>query len=441
MLLRRWRAGPCRFGLLLTAALGSAAGPAAAQEIAARLQAAQDLVAALDRPGEATAAGIPGADPAGRRDSAPAFQAAASRGGDVALPCGRFVLSRAVTLSAPARWVGQGDCTVLTALPGNRSDLFTIQAASDVLVAAMTLDGNRDAIGNDTPLATAVDSARVLFAHIVVQRTRGVGLTFSNATQSGVSTGRFRDIGTFNGGRPLGPGGPVDPSFPRSAWMAVDFNDRGGSAPDERDRGNFVLDSDFAILGGSAVAAGQQIGFIFARNRVDNSASGWTAGQQAALGTSFAGIYLNLTAGSLVAANRISGVSGDAIDTWENSGLAIAGNLVSGNGLAGINVAGPAEGFAVLGNVSEDNDRAVGLRPGNTHENAAITFGAQPLMAPALVSDGVVAGNIAIGTTGLQAFPHVSLRRVWIDPSNVLGRRKGPVRSSPAQVSRQRRSP
>jgi hypothetical protein len=420
-----------RPGAAIAAAL-LLATPARAEDPAARLARAEAVVQAA----AARAANHPvdpvgfGADPQGIRDSAAAFHAAAASGRDVMLPCGHFVLSHAIPLAAGTRWQGQGDCTVLRPLPGNRSGLFVIEHQHDVLLGAMLLDGNRDVIGNDTPLVTSVDSARVVFRDLTVQHTRGVGLTFSHAVASGVAASRFRDIGTFNGGRPIGPGGPFDPTFRGSAWMALDFNDRGGDAPDPRDRDDFVLDSRFELLGGSAVAAGQQIGFLFARNQVDNRASGWRRGQQAALGTAFAGIYLHRTQGALVIGNTISGVSGDGIDSWENTDFAIIGNVVTESGLGGIDIAGPAERFAVLGNAALDNYRAAGLRAGNTYENAGIVFGAQPLMAHAVVQDGVVAGNVALGgAAGIQAFPNVVLRRVWIDAWNVLGPEEGPVRS------------
>ena len=198
----------------------------------------------------------------------------------------------------------------------SRAAMFVAEEQHDVLVTWMLLDGNRDAIGSDAPLATSVSIRRASCSAASRCGTRAASGSPSRTRWNPAwPPSRFRDIGTFNGGRPIGTGGPFDPGFPGSAWMAVNFNDRGGNAPDPRDRDDFVLDTRFELLGGSAVAAAQQIGFLFARNMVDNRASGWSAGQQAALGTSFAGIYLHLTAGALVIGNSIAGVSGDGIDT------------------------------------------------------------------------------------------------------------------------------
>ncbi len=395
--------------------------PARAATPAERIAAANTVASAdraLSAPTDVVALG---ADPSGQRDSWPAFRAAAMAKRDVRLPCGRFVISRAVALAGGERWLGAGACTVLAPLPGDPTGLFVAEGQDDIVVAGLALDGARDTIGSDIALATIVNGSRIVFRDLTVAHTRGIALAFGNTRQSGVKDARFADIGTFNAGKPAGAAGPSDPQ------MALNFNDRGGGAPDPRDRGNFVLDCTFTGLGGSAAAATQQIGFTFAGNRVENGDAIWSRGQELLRGNAFTGIYLHLTDGALVAGNRIAGMSGNGIDTEDNAGLAIAGNLVSGNAMGGIDIAGPVRDFVVAGNVSFGNGRATGMRPGNTGENAAITFGAQPLMAPAQVAFGVLAGNLGLGRHGLQAFPHVRPRAVWVDPTNILGPGEGPV--------------
>lgn len=215
--------------------------------------------------------------------------------------------------------------------------LLSSSGISNALVYGITFDGVGQDFGTANTVITIFQSTNVVFDHVTVQNTRGIGLLFSNTiVRSGVRASTFKNIGNH--------WKTTNVSTDRQQGISFCC----GSVANSHD--NFVYNSYFEDIGLTAVAAGTQTNFSAIGNVMEltnNQLSVVSATDYAGgIGSSSAGSPI----GGVIANNLIIGATGNCIDMLGAVNVSITGNVVKNCGAAGIGVFDGDTGVTVSGN-------------------------------------------------------------------------------------------
>jgi hypothetical protein len=126
------------------------------------------------------------------------INSAAQRDVVAKIPEGRWRLSRPLVLPSNARIRGEGATTVLMPAADNtaRAVLVIANASHHVRIQGVTFDGSGPDFANPKPLIVVTGGTDVVFDHIVVQNSHGIGLLFQGGVaRSGVADSRFQNLG------------------------------------------------------------------------------------------------------------------------------------------------------------------------------------------------------------------------------------------------------
>lgn len=390
-----------------------------------------------------------------------------------ALPC---LTSRALVARSGVTYRAQPGTVTLRPTAGSKADpaLFAAVGVSDVLVQGLGFEGSLDAAGGTASLATAYDSAGVVFDAVAVSDARGIGLMFSRVSRSGVRGSRFSDVGVAY--RTTGRGADQRQAVAfccgvearmvaaqPAAGVDVALDGVAGMAPGDlvsgdaiatgtvvralaqdgaagrvtlsqatlaplgvgarltvsRNTGNFVTGSVFVRSGLDALSFSQQAGFVADRNRCESVGGHGT-------GVAGACLYGASSQGVEVADNVVLDSAGNGIDLYRVGAAQVHGNQVRNSGGSGISFASGA-GATITGNICLDNHRN-GLMPeGASQAGIFLAGGRTAQTGDPAVSDVVVRGNvlgddqaIPTQTYGVQLQPGSEAHGLSIDASNRL---------------------
>ncbi len=117
-----------------------------------------------------------------------AINEAAKRGGVVEIPHGAWLLGGAIQAASNVSLEGMTGGATLVPAPGNQANPVLLRSfrANQLAVENLTFDGGGADFANANPIIAVTVGSHIVFDHVVVQNTRGIGLLL----QGGV--GEFR---------------------------------------------------------------------------------------------------------------------------------------------------------------------------------------------------------------------------------------------------------
>lgn len=355
----------------------------------------------------------------GTHDVAPCIQAAVtaasgSSGAWVHIPAGKWSLGTAINVPSNVNLQGDAGKTILIPAPGNRSNpvlLGVKTGAKDVIVRGITFEGGGDSFPNDKPIIAGTSVTHVLFEHITVQDTRGVGLLLQGGTSnSGVRHSVFVNVGNH-----------WKTSMERSDRLqAVVFCCGTGNLH------NFANDNIFKDIGLDALHIGDQDGFVATNNTFDLSNDQFVRLRS---GDYPAGIFALQDRDVLIADNTIRNAPGNGIDAPGLQNATIKHNTILGSGSAGIGI------FIGYDKKTQSHDVAIvdNTIMNNVHWKQASFLGGITISGGTpsniTISHNVVTDNQAVKTQQYGVFvrPDASPNNLKITPDNQLaGNLAGP---------------
>jgi hypothetical protein len=240
-----------------------------------------------------------------------------------AQPC---LLSRPLTVPGNVILFGEpGTVTLKPALSSTASVLLlALNAAHNVLIYGIGFDGGaRDPspVQNPARLALVYASQNVIFDHAAFRHSRGIGLEWSNASDSGVRNSAFVDIGNY-----------WQQSGRREDRLAALNWDCG----DVRNKSIFANDNTITNAGLDAISICNTDGVTVEGNRVFVDTL-----QYAHLRSPDypAGIYVVRSSNVIIRRNVIQGAAGGCIDVAQVANVTIADNRGEQCGASGAAVA------------------------------------------------------------------------------------------------------
>jgi hypothetical protein len=305
--------------------------------------------------------------------------------------------SAALTVpSGTTLWAYPGTATLQmaagsTANPG----LLSIANVSNVLVYGLILDGNLAGVPAGNNVNTVFQSSNVVFDHVTVQNTRGIGAVFSTQiVNSGIRDSSFTNVGNY--------------------WITSGSNadqQQGvvfccGTLANNHD--NFVTGSQFTSTGLDAISIASQANFVASANRFKSVGGRYTNGGAA--------IYAANNSSAVIGQNSVNGAYGNGIDVIATPLATIVHNDVQFAGGAGISYA-QGSWSSIVGNVSCNNNQGAGA--------SALQAGISLNGNTTAVTETTVAGNTVCDTQGsptqtwgIQEVTSGTYTNVWIDQSN-----------------------
>lgn len=230
-------------------------------------------------------------------------------------PC---MTSAALVAVAGTTYRAEPGTVTLKAIASSTANPMLVSAngVSGVLFYGLTLDGNLPGVPAANNIATIYQSSGVVFDHVAVQHTRGIGLLFSTAvSNSGVRDSTFNDLGNYW----LTSGANADQQ------QGVAFCCGAGNLS------NFVTGSYFTTTGLDAVSVAAQTDFQANGNRFRAVGGRATNGGAA--------IYASSDDGLSVVGNTVEGAFGNGLDLHTLSHALVTGNKVRNASGGGITLA------------------------------------------------------------------------------------------------------
>ncbi len=234
--------------------------------------------------------------------------------------------------------------------------LVSANAVTNVLFYGLTFDGNLAAVPAASNVGTVFGSTGVVFDHVTVQHTRGIGLLFSTGvSNSGVRSSVFTDLGNYW----------------KTSGNNADQQQGIAFCCGANNVANFVNDSYFSDTGLDALSVALQTDFQASGNRFKGVGGRYANGGAA--------IYASSNIDMLASGNVVDGTFGNGFDLHTMTHATLAGNYVKGAGGSGISLAtvavGTVSGNTVL-NSNQGGTSSLNSGMSVTGTNSALTFAA-----------------------------------------------------------------
>lgn len=240
-------------------------------------------------------------------------------------------------------WAYPGTVTVKVKT-GNVSSplLFEIANVSNVAVSGLTLDGGGADFGSTNNVNTVFTASNIVFSHVTVQNTRGIGLVFSTSiSKSGVRDSVFTNVGNHW----------KTTALTADRIQAVAFC----CGTIANNFGNFITGTLFNDIGLDAISAASQHDFLASSNRcLMGNGQGtqiWINPQPNAFGSC---IYIASSNQANMVNNVIDSAPGNGIDAAAIGERVIVGNFITGSGGDGIGVYNSGNAV-IVGNLTKNN--------------------------------------------------------------------------------------
>ena len=292
----------------------------------------------------------------GRTDDASAIAKAEAyadaKGMALYFGAGSFLLGSTLNLHSGDRLLGSAGATLVAS--GTNATAIAIAPADnsarpapvhDILVSGLTIAGNQALAspGAADPLVLAYCTSKLAFKNVTFRHTPRIGVLLSNVDHTGFDNCTFTDIGYTE----ATGGSSSNDTFAQG----VAFTDSNINPS----IGNYVNGCTFSAIGLDAVSATQQTNMSIVGNTMSNldtlPPAYWASRTEGS-----AGVYLDYDHGVTIACNRISGGSGNGIDTVNSQSLEIRDNTVSAFGGGGI-ILGNDQNVDVISNTITNNNR------------------------------------------------------------------------------------
>lgn len=150
---------------------------------------------------------FPGVDPTGATNSATGINNAITAAcattppKEIFFPSGTYQASASIsaTCSGLTFRAVPGTATLKVSAGSSASPaLLNIANVSNILVYGLTLDGNLSGVPAGNNVNTVYNASGVVFDHVAVQNTRGIGVVFSTGvTGSGIRDSSFNNVGNY----------------------------------------------------------------------------------------------------------------------------------------------------------------------------------------------------------------------------------------------------
>lgn len=146
--------------------------------------------------------GCDGTTPVDTQINAALTQAATKPESTVYFPPSSQPCIIANSLNVPSNvtlWATPGTATLKMSFGSSANPgILNVANQSNVLVYGLTFDGNLPGVPSGDNVNTVFKSSNVIFDHVTVQNTRGIGIVFSSGiTSSGVRFGTFNNVGNY----------------------------------------------------------------------------------------------------------------------------------------------------------------------------------------------------------------------------------------------------
>ncbi len=290
-----------------------------------------------------------------------------------------------VLLGVTGNSIGGDSAGLGNVISGNTTDGIILSAASSNLI-----QGNR--IGTDpagrSPLPNAQDGLAI---------NGGSGNTLGGASDAA------RNLISGNLGNGLVVSGDVEipASGNRILGNRIGTDASGSAAIPNRASGIVLTDAGSNVIGGTGTGEGN---LVSGNGLFGLNLSGQLAGSNVLLGNIF-GATLD---GNAALGNRQAGLSIDAPDTTIGGAAAGAGNLVSGNGVAGLTLTSAAPRTLVQGNTFGLNRAGTAPLP-NANEGILVGSSGNTIGGPAAGAGNLISGN---RTYGINLTPDADRNRI-----------------------------